>query len=111
MVWSSDAVARYTLFGDHAMSDKPFVCPFKLRISSPEKGDHILATLSAAFRNENKRCISDRVAFKSTHAKLGKKKKKRQGRYLPQEASNVPSGLNLTEDIDMVWPRSVCLSS
>jgi hypothetical protein len=30
------------------MSDKPFVCPFKLRISSPENGDHILATLSAA---------------------------------------------------------------
>ncbi len=54
MVWSSDAVARYTLSGDHAISDKPFVCPFKLRISSPENGDHILATLSAAFRKEKK---------------------------------------------------------
>ena len=30
---------------------------------------------------------------------------------IPQEASNIPSGLNLTEDIDMVWPLSVCLSS
>lgn len=30
---------------------------------------------------------------------------------IPQDASNVPSGLNLTEDIDIVCPRSVCLSS
>lgn len=30
---------------------------------------------------------------------------------LPQEANKVPSGLNLTEDMDMVCPESVCLSS
>jgi hypothetical protein len=49
--------------------------------------------------------------FMFMHARRERKKKKKKKGTLPQEASNVPSGLNLTEDIDMVWPLSVCLSS
>ncbi len=36
------------LSDDHAISDSPFVCPFRLRMSSPVKGDHIFTTLSFA---------------------------------------------------------------
>ncbi len=101
---------RYTLSGDHAISDKPFVCPFKLRISSPENGDHILATLSAAAQKAKKKKSKRRVSDYSCvtlHAKAGGDKTE----SLPHEANKVPSGLNLTEDIDIVCPRSVYLSS
>jgi hypothetical protein len=47
MVVSSDADARYTLSDDHAISDRPAVCPFKFRINFPVNGDHILTALSA----------------------------------------------------------------
>jgi hypothetical protein len=80
MVWSSDAVARHTLFGDHEISDKPFVCPFKLRISSPENGDHILAKLSAASRKrkKKKKRISKSVCVHTREAGR-KREKKRKG--------------------------------
>ena len=48
MVVSSEADARHTPSVDHAMSESPFVWPFRLRIRSPVNGDHILIRLSAA---------------------------------------------------------------
>lgn len=47
-VWSSEAEARYTLSVDQDISDKPFVWPLRLRMSSPVNGDQILTTLSFA---------------------------------------------------------------
>lgn len=48
MVVSSEADAKYMPSVDHAMSESPFVWPFRFRISSPVNGDHILIRLSAA---------------------------------------------------------------
>ena len=44
-------------------------------------------------------------------ARIDTRNAEQKRRDVPQEASNNPSGLNFTEDIDMVWPLSVCLSS
>ena len=93
IVVSSDAEARYTLSADHAMSDRPFVCPFRFRMSSPVNGDQIFTTLSFA-------------AKASAEANCYKR-----AWNAPQDARSVPSGLNFTADIDEVCPRIVCRSS
>lgn len=94
---SSDAEARKTPSGDHAISELPAVWPFKLRISTPVNGFHILTTLSApAFASHMSQTIL------RTNNNL-------QDR--PQDANIVPSGLNFTADKDLVCPRIVCLSS
>lgn len=47
MLVSSEAEARKTPSGDHAISELPAVWPLKLRISTPVKGFQIFTTLSA----------------------------------------------------------------
>jgi hypothetical protein len=49
---SSEADARYTLSDVQAMSERPFVCPFKLRTSSPVKGFQIFTSLSLAIKGQ-----------------------------------------------------------
>src|SRR6266702_7747595 len=50
------------------MSERPFVWPFRLRMSSPENGDHILATLSAACEGSREQACQKEGA--SAHRKM-----------------------------------------
>ena len=94
MLVSSDADARYTPSVDHAISERPFEWPLKFLINSPVNGDHIFTRLSAAIQKGRKKNYLKRDECY-------------QAAYEPQDASSVPSGLNLTADIDCVCPLSV----
>jgi hypothetical protein len=96
MLVSSDAEARKTPSGDHAISELPAVWPLKLRIITPVKGFHILTTLSAPTFGKCEPTIA-RISHNLLHK--------------PQDANSVPSGLNFTADKDLVCPRNVCRNS
>lgn len=99
IVVSSDAEARKTPSEDQAMSDKPFECPVKFLTSCPVCGDQIFTSLSpAGFQVHENKDLFQKLLIQMSR---GFRK------HAQHEASSVPSGLNLTAEIDWVCPDIV----
>jgi hypothetical protein len=83
-----------------------FCVPIQITDKFPGERRPYLSDVVGGFSKRKKGRISNHMRSSSC-TRGGEERKGR----LPQEASNIPSGLNLTDDIDILWPRSVCLSS
>ena len=91
-VLSSEADARYSESLDQAISDMPCVCPTSVLMKSPVSVSQIFMSLSAA---------SLRIQHRYTrHLKA-------TAENTPEEASILPSGLNLTAEMERVCPLNM----